>query len=437
MLAIKELYQNKSMLILSFAISVSYSFILLNCGKEGGIYSSLFYVFFLIGIFIWNWKEIEVSENIDKFGVLSFFLIIALHIGLLIGYKIANPATAPLWVVDSYTMHIPGAENIANFLAGKDELRSMTSMWDKIYITQIVVGLFFYLFGVSPIVSSGVLLCAKLCTNFFVFSIAKQMFDKKVAAYAVLIYALMPTVLFYTLVYYKEAFVQLLTVIIAWSFYKLNEKKRPLYFCILVISLLILANERFYLFPMYMITILLVILTSYSTKVTVKGVVMVIIAMLAFVFYQKYSPAIAMHGGGISSLLGHFKTAYTNFDDIDPINRQLPYVLCIGKIMFSPYVTLNKFNIFTEYSNLLTWGAIPNQITILLFLLGSLSQLRNHFKQSWYMLMPILLFILLFAYVAPFSGRQRDSFYPIISIYAGYGLTVLAKYLKSRGYLKN
>jgi uncharacterized membrane protein len=43
------------------------------------------------------------------------------------------------------------------------------------------------------------------------------------------------------------------------------------------------------------------------------------------------------------------------------------------------------------------------------------------------LVVPFALFLLLFAYLAPYSGRQRDSFYPVIALFAAIGLQKIMK----------
>tara|TARA_Y100000296_G_C5146102_1_gene243769 strand:+ start:616 stop:882 length:267 start_codon:yes stop_codon:yes gene_type:complete len=73
---------------------------------------------------------------------------------------------------------------------------------------------------------------------------------------------------------------------------------------------------------------------------------------------------------------------------------------------------------FYNYSYLLIWGSFLNQLVITIFAFQVLRNIKIAFTKYWYIFLPLVFYFFLFAYIAPFSGRLRDVFYPMISIWS-------------------
>ncbi len=120
-------------------------------------------------------------------------------------------------------------------------------------------------------------------------------------------------------------------------------------------------------------------------------------------------------------------------------NADLWYPLAVVKVLFTPFFTFHKFEIFRDLSALLTWGSFASQAVIALGCYGFWLQMRGGGARAngarveaplggrsvsetrigaLIMALPLIAFILFFGYLAPYSGRQRDSFFPVIATFA-------------------
>ena len=116
------------------------------------------------------------------------------------------------------------------------------------------------------------------------------------------------------------------------------------------------------------------------------------------------------------------RSYHSSFSDIiNQFNYMIPYPVAFIKILFSPYFSNNKFSIFTGPSSLLSWGSFINQLIIISAIVGLLKNFRKS-SVHFYLWLPLLIFLLFAAYISPWSGRLRDSFYPLIACYAAYYL---------------
>ncbi len=144
------------------------------------------------------------------------------------------------------------------------------------------------------------------------------------------------------------------------------------------------------------------------------------------VYFQDFSIPYVFDG------LAWARQNYMNSPDVNQnLNADLWYPLAVIKLLFSPYLTPSKFNIFVDLSALLTWGGPISQVIMLSAIVGIWAEFRKNLMRTIVVAFPFALFLLLFGYLAPFSGRQRDSFLPAISIFAALGLTAIVRRKKS------
>lgn len=379
--------------------------------------ATIAFVLFLMSSLLYSLAFIRSVKN-QK--LLSYFLIasgLALHLGLLSATYIFNPPDDLLWNVDTVNMHLPGALNISSYLDGFHEIRETTSVWDKIYLTHIWVGLFFYLFGVNVISSIFALSVLKLITFFLIYNLGKKLFSERVGNIAIVVYGLAPTIFFHTISFGKEPMVQMLTMAVALFSFGVFIEKRYNQLPWLCISLMAISIERFYIFPMVLVTYFAVILLDRSIAIKLKTVLMVLsLAFISF-FILKYGAAVDLTRP--LEVLNHFRIAYNSYTDVaESGNMDLPYYLSILKILFTPFFTVSKFSLFYDLSYLLIWGSFTNQLIMFLGLISMILAIKKNFSRHLLFILPFVCFILLFAYIAPYSGRLRDSFYPLIAIYA-------------------
>jgi hypothetical protein len=79
-------------------------------------------------------------------------------------------------------------------------------------------------------------------------------------------------------------------------------------------------------------------------------------------------------------------------------------------------------------------GSFINQVIITLSILGFYKTIKNK-KQialHFFVILPFIIFLLFAAYIGPWSGRLRDSFYPIIAVYGSVGAIYAGQYLRKK-----
>ncbi len=356
--------------------------------------------------------SIKVREILIRY----FKYNIAIYLGISTGFLLSGAPEKSLWMVDSYTMHLPGSVNIAGFLHGKSVIRETSSVFDKIYFTHYWTGLWFWLIGVFPVVSTLAMLPIKSLTAFLIFLLGKKTFGEKEGLTAALIYIFMPTVLFYTVTFYKEPMIHLAVAAISLATYCIFRNRDYKYFFLLVPSFLILSNERFYLFPIFLGNVLILTLSFKELSIKLKFTLYTLGLIGAVFFLNKYQSQIPILR--LKSALEVFRANYNSYSDVNSsYNSQLIYPLAFIKLIFTPFFTFNKFKMFYDFSYLLIWGSLLNQFIIFL----ALFELCRSIKKHWFFLLPLVSFLIIFAYISPYNGRLRDSFYPIIVVFSTRG----------------
>ena len=405
----------------------------------------------LFCIFTANLTKILCGDVENSYGTILYLLFyaLALHLALILGFYLSGHPQTALWVFDSYVVHIPGAVNVAKYIHGKEALVSIGNIpFQKVFFTQVFVGVFFSFLGTTPASSAIALMFAKLLTVIVLFHLGKTLFNEKAGLIGALVYIFSPTIIYYTTVFYKEAVVQLLVAAISLFTLKIYLKPGSWrYWLAFIVSMAVVVNERFYLFFFFAAAfILLGLIMAKSFRKIYLVVAIVILALCLYTLTGKYVYLMAGKHvpyrdilPALFSAIKSYRVSYLSYSDVTTINLALPYPLAFVKILFTPFFTLNKFALFSDYSYILIWGSFLNQAVILLSLYGMYKALKRNCVGNWFLIFPFLLFLCVFAYVAPYIGRLRDSFYPIIAIYSAYAITefhAAFPSLKSRLYAK-
>ncbi len=405
--------------ILCLIGSTLYSYFIIKLSGMHDSFPTIFYIILLALVFYIETYIIThtLQNRSPTFSRIAWYNI-SIYIGIIIGFQLAGAPEKSIWMTDSYTMHLPGSVNIANVLHGASQIRATSSVFDKIYFIHFWTGFWFWLIGVFPSVTVLAMLPLKTLTAFIIFKLGKKIFGQKEGAVASMIYIFMPTTLFYTVAFYKESMIHLAIASLSLSIFCIFITKELKYFLLLLPAALILSNERFYLFPIFLFTISLLTLCTREISYKFKIFICIIGSLTALIFYNKYQGQIPINR--LVETLNNFRNNYNNYTDIQSAyNLRLSYPLAFIKLVFTPYFTFNKFNLFYDYSYLLIWGSLLNQVVIFL----GFFQLIKSSKEYWYFLLPMLIFIIIFAYIAPYNGRLRDSFYPIIAIFSVRGFS--------------
>lgn len=377
-----------------------------------------------------GWRAFQSSSDSPR--RLNFLLIFAgvFHFGFVTGIGLFDSTETLLWVTDSYNLHIPGAERLLDwFQQGEDIERS--SIYDRTYLAHILVAIFFAIFGVSQWASGLALIIPKLIATAFVFKGAEILSDKKTATLAALIFILLPTAVFYTLTYYKEATVQMYVAILFYLLARLSNQFSWRWLLVFLFALGLAGLERHYLVPCFVVGLSLLFFLDRS-KPDWFRLIPFPLGFLCYLAYMYKYDDMAMVT--VMDSLVFYRDAYHSYADVDSINRALPYPVAFIKLYLTPIFTPRKLDMFFGFSSLLTWGSFLYQGVALTALLGAWHQWKNKGQGKVVALMwtPLIVLLLVFAFVAPYNGRLRDSFLPVLVAFSALGWG----YLNSIGYLK-
>ncbi len=373
-----------------------------------------FFVLFLISLFVFNLKKLE-HEMKPHF---IFYQLIILNLSIAITAHLLKTPDSFFWVTDSIVLHLPESIKFAKFFQGDfHSLQVATHHSGR--VTHAVTGFFLAIFGINTFATIFALLMFKIFILILIYKSCTLLWSHKIAGIAILLYGLCPTIFFYNLILYKESAVQALTAAILFFSIQVFVNKKYFYLFPLIIIFILLTRERNYI--AYICIPMFILLTSnLFLKFNFKNYLILAIALSLFVIIgYKYSPL------DISSMfneLQRIRSTYQVFSDvINRYNYEIPYLVAFFKILFSPYFTFNKFIIFTNFGTLLIWGSLLNQLIILASILGFL-KLASKKIIHLYLWIPFIIFLLFAAYISPWSGRLRDSFYPLIACYAAHYL---------------
>lgn len=400
---------------------------------NGLVFNNISTILFILFSMFFLYKGIRITnDSLDSKSTIMFLLTTTLVINMfmILGTALAFPTEKIFWVVDSYNMHIPGSIKLMEFFQGKlDTPIVRTSVYDRTYLAHILGALFFHIFGVNHIASALSLLIPKVICAFFIFKSTKKVFDFDCAKIATLVYAFLPTTIFYTTTFYKEATLQMLVAMIFYFIISFYEKLDVKNFIIIVFLFLLLGNERHYLVPCFAISALFFAFLSKKLKFLHK-LAIVLTFILGYKIFTSYYWDINF--SKILSILTVYKSKYSDYADVTSINKSLPYPLTVIKLLLSPFVTSVKLYTYTHYATLLTWGSFIHHTLILFFVVSFYKVWNENTKRQLLLILsaPFLTFLLAFGYVAPYNGRLRDSFLPLIVIIGSYSIHMFLKKMK-------
>jgi len=397
-------------LCLFILIGMAYSTLILASNSQ--ILDSIITIFFLLA---------SVCSTYYIFKNNSYYcwaLILGIHLGIFLGIVIFSPPQNTIWVIDSLTSHKPNALiHAESFAAG----RFPSTHSPQGNATHFWIGFFFFLFGNNIYASVIGQYILKIFTCFLIFSLGKNLLNKKLGELSCTIYALSPTPLFYTTVFYKEFMVHFLYVAIMYFLYKsiISQKKLSALLNILLIFpfFYLIMLERFYFLVLLSSSFFIFLFNKNKKTIIAKA------TLLCFILYYvitKYSLSYQFLSVNLQTIASLRAKNLEFLDILHSYNYNIPYILALVKIILTPFFSLNKFTIFFDFAQLLIWGSFVHQF-IVLTAMSSFVLYLLHFRRYVVFLsfgMPFLLFILFAAYISPWAGRIRDSFYPLISIFA-------------------
>lgn len=370
----------------------------------------------------------ETDSSHVKLGGVLLLITGTLFYGLLIAGFWAIGRSDVLWVPDSFTLHGPGAERALAFLMGNGRLDFTSVFGEQVQFTYLWAALLGVFAGINPVSTAVSNLAIKLITWILWHRSISKHYGHQVANMTLLILMFVPTQVFYGLVYYKEPVVQMFVVIAISAALDLRIKPNAQAFIFGAVSVLCLAIERIYLAPMLGLVLVVSIIPhiksfAFNGRSVASGVVAIGAAgVFVMVFFRDFSLL------KIFDNLAWLRHNYMNAPGVDKAwNQDIAYPLAVIKILFTPFFHPNKLEVFKDFSAILTWGAIPSQAVTALALFGVAAEFVRARLKTAILTIPFALFLLLFAYLAPYSGRQRDSFYPVIALFAAIGILKIMK----------
>ncbi len=378
---------------------------------------------FLVFVTVWPLRTMVGGLTEQNGWRTSVLYGAGLHLALIIGFFIAG-TQQELWVSDSRTLHLPGAELALSVLKGDAALKFDSAFGQQFQLSYFWAGLWIGLFGSAPIVTAIAMIVLKIATwTLFGLAIFRS-FGARVASMAVLLLVTSPTQIFYNIVFYKEPMVQLLTVIAIFGTLEFLRAKKIRFFMLSILAIGALAVERIYLAPMLFAGLGTVFLNQVfggRQKIWVSVLAFSGIGIFLFVFGTIYFRDFSIKH--IFANLDWARQGYMNAPGVDKAwNADISYPIAFIKMLFTPFLHPNKFDVFKGFSAMLTWGAIPSQILTLFGLVGMWIGFKADRLRTFVLVLPLAMFLLLFTYLAPYSGRQRDSFYPIIALFAAIAI---------------
>lgn len=400
-----------------FFICGLYSFLIIKAPT--GFLGSLITIGFIFACGLFFFDELKKSKIDDltplKLLACNFFV----YLGIAVGAYVAQAVDTVFWVSDSIETHIPMVDLMVNAITEGNLLAQIKSLAPGT-TTHILTALCFIIFGKSTYSTLLALFTLKSLGCLGVYFLARALFNPKSAYISGLLYALTPTVLFYTLTLYKEAAVQ---AFVAWIFYffvlffKRHKTWAVIPFLILIGAL---SFERVYL-PWLIIPAFFLMSLFSKNRERFIGLSLAGIGLLGASIYTSLLNKNPLE---LFTTIEDLRVAQMTYKDYSfSLNYGIPYPLAIMKAFFTPFLTPIKFQIFSDYSYLLIWGSFVNQILLFSFLFQWWKEFKHERLFHLFIVLPFIVFILLLAYIAPWAGRIRDSFYPIVVMYAGVLLT--------------
>ncbi len=406
-------YKTLLLSIIVFVYTIIYSIL---CHSQNGIVANSSTVVFIclnfIAIFLLSKSSISFRT------ILS--INSALYLGIGLGHYLFNAPETSIWMTDSLRTHIPRSLHFMDFYTGaKKHLFSGLIIYPG-SVTHAFFGFIFMIFGKSVYSTLLGIYLIKSATIFITYKVLLELFDNRRAAIGALAYTILPTIMFYTVAFYKEATVQLLFSLILYLAILIKNKMKYSLAPILALVLILLARERFYIAAICIPYLFLEFLTMKNISKLVKGISAIAISIAVIYIAKAQEVAISSDPTMFFERLKELRESYKNLPHVNQINYSLPYPLAFIKLLYSPYMTFNKFDHYHSYSLLLIWGSFFNQIIIIIGSIGFFKAIRD---KKWDLIRistPLLILLTFAAYISPYSARLRDSTYLVIIIFAIY-----------------
>jgi hypothetical protein len=401
-----------------FATSLFYGFCVSVENKLLDNIAAIFYVLSLTLLFLW-------SVRLPKKNSMFIFIPIILHLGILPGGMSAHDPTKFFWGSDSIDFHIPLSKIALN------DVKSLFTLQAKRYgstilITHLITGIFFKILGVSVFATTLSMLFIKIPTAFLINMLGKRLFTPAIGYFSTLLFLLYPSVIVFDAIFFKEITIQFLLIGFFVLLYDFVDFKKVIHFIPMLFLLFFSAHERSYIVPSMLISLIFssyLFMRNFSIKKKVGILGIVFLTLLGFVYFfsSLYPP---------SQIIQKMLAVRAEYQSIPSVNTkwnyEIPYILAIPKIIFTPFFMLKKFDTYFNLTSLIVWSIPINQFIIFTSILGMLQSLKNN-NLHYPIIASFVFYILLLAYFRPYDGRVRDSYIPIILIFS---LSYICSFIK-------
>ncbi len=396
-----------------FLLALCYSSLLLLNQKSWEIAGTVFFVALSTATYVWLFLRLKGTEPPTTMQIA--IVGIAVPLGLVIPATLGGRAEDFFWVSDSVNTHIPRAMEIVDWIAGRKSFPNNWQYFSQGFLTHFLTGVFISVFGRHAWVTVMVLAFLRIGTALLLVQTARRVFRSEKFSSVFIFYFAAPNVLFHTTTLYKEATIHFLVAAIMLCV--VSSVKRPtalkgICFVALVAALFL---ERFYLVILMVPASVALFYAAFRSRNMVLILTLAIAITIIFLIhpYSGYSISYAIER------IKELRYVHSQFPDVDfKYNYEIPYVIAVVKTLLTPIWTPNKIAMFGQFSALVTWGTLVNHALILGYCAGVYHAIR---KLGWRHLaiqIPFFCLVLLIAYISPWAGRVRDSFAPLIGLYA-------------------
>lgn len=415
-----------SAVVALFTIGLFYGLSLAIGGVVSDTTSAILFVV-LSGIAYWRYfKAVQSSDAIRPWREV-IFVGVAAQLGIIVGSALVAQTEAHFWVADSVHTHVPSARAVADLLTGRVAWtwEALTAVKKPGALTHFWIGLWFAIFGSSAVASALGLTAVRAATIYVFARAGEELFEqlqsptaasqRGIGRLGFLLYAAAPTVLFHTTAFYKEPMVHLFVAVALLGFLKIYRRDSTAAILGIVIGLFGLSLERFYVALLFLpLALCAVGLAIRRRNVAAMTLFFVGAGLAAF-----FMPIEDIIGRNPLEALRKMREYHASFADVSrPLNYDINYVLAVLKTMATPIWSPGKIAMFTGASALFTWGTFVYQFILIAYLGALYTLLRRRNLAHLFFQVPLLLLILIAAYVSPWAARIRDSFIPFMALYA-------------------
>jgi hypothetical protein len=347
----------------------------------------------------------------NNFAYYIIFLMVLVQFTLPLVYSFVDGPAFMIWTTDAYDHHIDNAEIVSDYINNFGKLPQWDNPYQKLYFSNWWIGLFYAVFGASPYITAIATSIFRIPTSYLVYKSAYLLSrNKSHASIALIIYSFSPTVILYTMQYYKDFIVHFFVAL--FLFFLIKSRSNLIFLLLSFFPMYILFNERFYLALIFSVVLSAVVFTS-SLSIKLKFFLLSV-PFFIFIFYvNRYFPS-----GGLQNVIEALYELQESHNLDSSVTPTTNIFIDFLRAAFTPFFSSHKVENYIWFDSLLVFGGFVHQFVMILYF-TSLWMYRK-FKFLLALNLSTLLLLLLIGLIFPYNGRARDSLYPLISITAAF-----------------